>query len=180
MAKSSKKVFPGRRLIISHSIGESYYYYYEGYPEITNKEAELLKELKGLKLVGFDIAKRPIVGILVPGPGASLGIDFGFALCIRVLSKIVTTYQVVILADQLVVYHQILSTALLFCDTGDSGILGSATVVHCLTGRVSTVRRDFRVSAAIYLGVITAIYATVCIDIGVAISVSICVAVSTT
>ena len=54
---ASQELFPERRLVIGHSLGDSYYYYYEGYDGITDND---LTELAGLmqKLVDENLTVR--------------------------------------------------------------------------------------------------------------------------
>lgn len=44
LAKASVTLFPERHLVISHSLGDSYYYYYNGQEKISDKDIGLLKK----------------------------------------------------------------------------------------------------------------------------------------
>jgi uridine kinase len=44
LAKAARNVFPDRRLVISHSLGEGYYYYFDGISSLTISEVNILKE----------------------------------------------------------------------------------------------------------------------------------------
>jgi uridine kinase len=43
LAKASVTLFPERHLVISHSLGDSYYYYYNGKDSVSDKDIELLQ-----------------------------------------------------------------------------------------------------------------------------------------
>jgi uridine kinase len=54
LAIASKELFPDRRLIISHSLGKSYYYYFDGMTDVDPRDIEKL-ENRMREIVGKDI-----------------------------------------------------------------------------------------------------------------------------
>ncbi|MCK5674281.1 MAG: nucleoside kinase, partial [Spirochaetales bacterium] len=44
LAKASVNIFPDRHLVISHSLGDSFYYYYNGQEKVSDKDIALLQE----------------------------------------------------------------------------------------------------------------------------------------
>lgn len=61
LAKASVTLFPERHLVISHSLGDSYYYYYNGRKEISDNDIALLqKEMKRIVENRCDIERRVI------------------------------------------------------------------------------------------------------------------------
>ncbi|MCL2705615.1 MAG: nucleoside kinase [Spirochaetaceae bacterium] len=44
LTKSTKKLFPERRLVISNSLSASYYYYFEDFSEVSEKEVEAIEK----------------------------------------------------------------------------------------------------------------------------------------
>ncbi len=44
LAMASRQVFPDRHLIIGHSLGDAFYYYYEGMPSISDEDVTLLEK----------------------------------------------------------------------------------------------------------------------------------------
>ena len=61
LAKASVTLFPDRHLVISHSLGDSYYYYYNGKEKISDKDIGLLQ--KGMYRIvqkGSNIERRVI------------------------------------------------------------------------------------------------------------------------
>ena len=50
LAKASVTLFPDRHLVISHSLGDSFYYYYNGQEEISDRDTNLL-QAETLKIV---------------------------------------------------------------------------------------------------------------------------------
>ena len=44
LAMASREVFPDRHLIIGHSLGDAFYYYYEGMASVTDEEVEALEK----------------------------------------------------------------------------------------------------------------------------------------
>ncbi|MDA3937932.1 MAG: nucleoside kinase [Spirochaetia bacterium] len=61
LAKASVTLFPERHLVISHSLGDSYYYYYNGQEGITDKDIALLQnEMLRIVETGSDIERRVI------------------------------------------------------------------------------------------------------------------------
>src|SRR6056297_1999178 len=47
LAMASRLVFPDRHLIIGHSLGDAFYYYYEGLSSISDEDVMLLEEKMG-------------------------------------------------------------------------------------------------------------------------------------
>ncbi|MCK5672106.1 MAG: nucleoside kinase, partial [Spirochaetales bacterium] len=61
LAKASVTLFPERHLVISHSLGDSYYYYYNGLEEISDKDIALLqKEMNRIVESECNIERRVI------------------------------------------------------------------------------------------------------------------------
>lgn len=61
LTKSAKKLFPDRRLVISNSLSNSYYYYFEGFSEISKTEVDAIE-----KLMREDVEKNiPIIREIV-------------------------------------------------------------------------------------------------------------------
>ena len=61
LAKASVTLFPERHLVISHSLGDSYYYYYNGQEEISDEDIDLLqKEMDRIVKNRCDIERRVI------------------------------------------------------------------------------------------------------------------------
>jgi uridine kinase len=44
LAIAVRKLFPDRRLVIGHSLGEGYYYYFDGIPDVTSADIEKMSE----------------------------------------------------------------------------------------------------------------------------------------
>jgi uridine kinase len=62
LALAAYQLFPGKRLIIGHSLGNGYYYYFENYPEMAERDAWRLQE-KMKELVAADLPiNRRILG----------------------------------------------------------------------------------------------------------------------
>lgn len=61
LAKASVNLFPERHLIISHSLGDSYYYYYNDQDKISDKDIDLLqKEMHKIVKSKLNIERRVI------------------------------------------------------------------------------------------------------------------------
>ncbi len=61
LAKASVTLFPERHLVISHSLGDSYYYYYNDQENISDKDTDLLqKEMNRIVKSECDIERRVI------------------------------------------------------------------------------------------------------------------------
>jgi len=61
LAKASVTLFPDRHLIISHSLGDSFYYYYNGQEEVSDKDIVLLqKEMNRIVKSKCSIDRRVI------------------------------------------------------------------------------------------------------------------------
>ncbi len=62
LALAAYQLFPGKRLIIGHSLGNGYYYYFENYPDMAEKDADHLQQ-KMRELVEADLPiNRRILG----------------------------------------------------------------------------------------------------------------------
>ena len=61
LAKASVTLFPDRHLVISHSLGDSFYYYYNGQEEVSDKDIALLqKEMNRIVESKCNIERRVI------------------------------------------------------------------------------------------------------------------------
>ncbi len=61
LGMAAKELFPDRRLIIGHSLGDSYYYYFDGIEEIDQKEIDQIKsKMSRIIAAGYPIVRRVI------------------------------------------------------------------------------------------------------------------------
>ncbi len=61
LAKASVTLFPDRHLVISHSLGDSFYYYYNGQKSVSGRDIKLLqKEMKRIVETHSSIERRVI------------------------------------------------------------------------------------------------------------------------
>lgn len=61
LAKASVPLFPDRHLVISHSLGDSFYYYYNGMEDISDNDIDLLqKEMERIVKSKYSIERRVI------------------------------------------------------------------------------------------------------------------------
>ena len=61
LAKASVNLFPDRHLVISNSLGDSFYYYYNGQEKVSDNDTKLLeKEMDRIVANKYDIVRRVI------------------------------------------------------------------------------------------------------------------------